>query len=595
MFCTKCGNSLKEGDKFCENCGTPVFVPKSWNPVPPAAPRYSTQPVTKPAPLSKKTKIMNIAFIVVGIAIVLCGYFFIVYRSTKLIVEPMQTLIEKEIDEYFEEAYEDSYDEYDYDDYEWSDDEEEEVTEEDPIEYVHVDAPEYKGEYNYYKNDKWFISIENLIINSEGKTSDKLLGENASISTSRDFTEGMALTEGGQFYYINSDTAVVEFAPGTKCAELALDGDYMFYVIPEKTMGKGDEIEVGTLYIFNTATGISQKLAADVDIMSPVISADGKTVAYTRFTDSKNMALFIGGPEMEEKKLEKGQLRACSVTNEGNLFYTNKDQTEIYRYKDGKSKKVLTCSEFNNYFVDGDLDEILISCADGAYYCDSEMEKAACVFEGSLVTNMHTNGIHQSYGQFWATILDVKSLRDLFFISKTGKVFIINESGEGAAVLDHDYDDLGNIVFDDAGRMLLYSYDGVLYKSEVKDEGIEDTVLYDDEYIDTFFAGYDLKNIWIKVKDDIYYLKGDELSLVIPDYEINKDAEGLLFAWNIEDNKLYFTENGNLYSVYDTESSTERVSEDCAILAKYYGKLAYADYEDAVYVYINGEFVKVYD
>ena len=32
MFCTNCGYELKEGDRFCENCGTPVENPPVENP-----------------------------------------------------------------------------------------------------------------------------------------------------------------------------------------------------------------------------------------------------------------------------------------------------------------------------------------------------------------------------------------------------------------------------------------------------------------------------------------------------------------------------------------------------------------------------------
>ena len=28
MFCTKCGNQIKDGFKFCPKCGTPIYVEK---------------------------------------------------------------------------------------------------------------------------------------------------------------------------------------------------------------------------------------------------------------------------------------------------------------------------------------------------------------------------------------------------------------------------------------------------------------------------------------------------------------------------------------------------------------------------------------
>ena len=577
MFCTKCGHPLKEGDKFCENCGAPVVAFRKPGHKP------------APAPLSRKKKIMNICFVVVAVSIIIGFYVHLGYTTYKLTKETLDPILSE-----YDYDYDYDYDDDDYD-YEEEYDEEHEKEQEKEIEYVHVDAPEYKGGYNYLTGEKWVLTIEDLIVNSEGKSNDKLVGQDCDSSTNRTFTEGMVLTEEGKFYYINSDTAAVEFAPGTKCAELALDGSRMFYLLPsEKPMGKDGDMNVGSLYLFDTATGISEKLADNVLELSPIISPGGKLVAYTRFTDSKNAVLCIAGSDMEEKQLEEGILRACSVTDDGDLFYTNKDQTEIYRYTEGKSKKVLSCSEFNNYFVDGDLNEILVSCEDGAYYCDFEMDKAAKVYDGNYVTNMHTPAIHQAYGQFWATVLDVKSLKDLFFVSQDDDVFIINSNGEGAAVLKYSYENLDNVVFDDDSRVIVYSYDGTLYRSRVTDEGFEEEGLYDKEYVKMFYAGYDLKNIWLWIGDDIYYMNDGELECVIPDYIYDKDVDGLLFSWNIEDNKLYFVEDGTLYSVYNTESSIEKVADNCEFLYKEYGKLFYGDFDDNIFVYINGEFVEVY-
>ncbi|WP_051545304.1 TolB family protein [Butyrivibrio sp. MC2021] len=610
MFCSKCGCEIKEGDKFCGNCGVPApnIVNSGNQPVNPMQNQpvnpIQNQPVNQyyrqqPAPAPNNNKRTLIVVLIIAAVLVMLISFvsaaWKLYKRTREIVDPLRSLYE-EYEDLFEDYENYSYDYDDDDDYDYDYDEEEaEDEEKKEIEYVHVDAPKYEGDHNYFTGEKWIVAIEDLIVNSEGKSNDKLFGQDCDMATNRSFTQGMALSDEGKFYYINSDTAAAEFAPGAKCAELALDGGEMFYLIPTgEALGKNKDVNVGSLYLFDTSTGLSQKVADNVEELSPVISPDGQTIAYTRFTDSKNMVLCIAGPDKEEKQLEKGYLRACSVNNDGNLFYTNSDQTEIYRYIDGKSKKVLTCEEFNNYFVDGDLDEILVSCKDGAYYCDFEMDEAAKVYDGTYVTNMHTEAIHQAYGQFWATVLDVKSLKDLFFISRKGDVFIVNSDGKGAAVLDYNYDQVNNILFDASSRKLLYGFKGVVYESKVTDEGIENEVLYDADYVEMFYASYDFKNIWLWIEDDIYYLNDGELECVVPDYYYDEEDYGLIFTWNIEDNKLYFVEDGRLYSVYNTESSTERVSDDCVTLAKYYGKLAYSDSTGSIFVYIDGEFVEVY-
>lgn len=622
MYCSKCGCEIKEGGKFCGNCGTPVQNQMAQNytavdqsagerqvqgypgQYPQMTPqgyagsgtqqqynsrqyndfRYVNRP--QPAPLTRKKRIMNVIFVVVCVIVIVACYGYLTYRTYVMTMDALSPVIDE-----FEEVMED-YDDYGYEEYE---DEEEEASEDYEIEYVHVDAPDYEGPYNYYKDESWYVSAEGLIVNSKGETNDKLLGQELDSSTNRSMTEGMILTEEG-FFYVNAEGKAVEFAPGAKCAELAFDGGTMFYVISDEKESEGDEEPgLGTLYLFDTATGLSEMLEENVIDNSPVISPDGRIVAYTRLTGADTYSLFIAGHELEEKKIADGHFLPCSVNNEGNLFYTDKDQKEIYRYKNDEAVKVHSGEAFNNYFVDSDVDEILLSSEDGTYYCDSEMEQAALMYEGSLVTNMHTPGIHQAYGQFWARLLDVKSLKDLFFISKSSDVFFINPDGKSALVLKEKYDDIDNIVFDCVSRGLLYCYNGVLYKAQVEGDGIDEEVLYDEKDVSTFIAGDDLKNIWLLIDDDICYLKGKEAVTVVPDYLIDSDNEGLLFVWNVEDNKLYFYETETLYSVYDSESSTEKVADDVYSLFKIYGKLCYLSTDDSLYLNINGEFVKVYD
>ena len=79
MFCTKCGRPLKEGDKFCENCGAPVVAFR--------------KPGQKPAPLSRKKKIMNICFVVVAVSIIIGFYVHLGYTTYKLTKESLDPIL----------------------------------------------------------------------------------------------------------------------------------------------------------------------------------------------------------------------------------------------------------------------------------------------------------------------------------------------------------------------------------------------------------------------------------------------------------------------------------------------------------------------
>lgn len=587
MFCNRCGHEIKPGDKFCEHCGAPVVQPVVQ---PSGNMTYYSAPNEKPR--MGKRKALNIAFVVLGITAVLSFYgyrAYRIYRAGKYYMDVASDVYSEVMEEY--DVLSDEYD----DEYAQEYEEEYENDGKPELEYVHMDAPEYKGEYNYFSKDKWVIAVEDqLLVNAQGKTNDKLVGMDTGIANTVNFTEGMLLTEEGVFYYFNSDTALVEFAPGAKCAEIALNGGKMFYVVPEKRMGKNENVEVGSLYIFDTATGFSEMLAEDVEVNSPVISPDGSYVAYTRFVNSDKMMLCIGGSDKEEQELEEGRLRACTVTDEGELFYTDKDRSNFFRYREGKSDKVLTCDDFKKYYTDRDVNEIMIICSDSAYYCDMEMEKAEPVLEDDSVMTMYTPGFTQTYGQFDAHVSDVESLKDMFYVTEGYDVFFINSDGKGASSLERHYKTLDNIMYEPGSRELLYSCKGVLYRSKVTDEGIEEKTFYDDKKVEYFIAGYDFKDIWIVTNDDICYLKGNEAVTVVPDYVAGKKRLKSYFGWNIEDNKLYFVENDALFSVYDRESSLEKVAENCDYIADEYGKLIYITPEEDYYIYIDGAFVKIY-
>ena len=82
MFCSKCGNQLKDSDRFCAKCGAPVFKQSEPQEKPAAEPVYSQAPVagraeTQPVyhqvagSVQKKSKKGLIIGLSVGIAILL--------------------------------------------------------------------------------------------------------------------------------------------------------------------------------------------------------------------------------------------------------------------------------------------------------------------------------------------------------------------------------------------------------------------------------------------------------------------------------------------------------------------------------------------
>ena len=83
MFCTKCGNQLKEGSKFCTKCGAPVKMPEpvpvaEAQPEPVAEPQPKTVGEAQPAPEKAKNS-RGISLIFGIIAAALCAIALIQY------------------------------------------------------------------------------------------------------------------------------------------------------------------------------------------------------------------------------------------------------------------------------------------------------------------------------------------------------------------------------------------------------------------------------------------------------------------------------------------------------------------------------------
>ncbi len=68
MFCTKCGNQLKDGSKFCTKCGAPVKMPQPA-PVVEPQPAVEVQPIPAPAPKkAANTKGISLVFGIIAAA-----------------------------------------------------------------------------------------------------------------------------------------------------------------------------------------------------------------------------------------------------------------------------------------------------------------------------------------------------------------------------------------------------------------------------------------------------------------------------------------------------------------------------------------------
>ena len=67
MYCKKCGNLLKDGDKFCTNCGSAIEVKSSVE---------QNQNVNN---VSKKKNVKNVIWVVVGAGLLFLAIFIFIF------------------------------------------------------------------------------------------------------------------------------------------------------------------------------------------------------------------------------------------------------------------------------------------------------------------------------------------------------------------------------------------------------------------------------------------------------------------------------------------------------------------------------------
>ena len=454
---------------------------------------------------------------------------------------------------------------------------------------------DYAGPYDYFNGDSWVVPVEGMFVSSSGYVNSKYLGDAMAIAQSTDLSSALVLTKDG-FRYINKDAADVDFAPDAQCADIAVRGKNMFYVIPTE---KVDDYELADLYIMNMENGKSNIIAKSIVRSTPVISPNGIYVAYTRYySKDKAVEMFIGGDNVTEEKVESGMCHPICISDEKKMFYVKEGDPEICAFDSHNTRTLIRGAEVKQCFINSKCDELVVNVPYATFYYNFELENDAptqlCDAE---ITGAFTDCLNQVYGQYGnTTFCDVPTLKDIIFSSSDNSVFVISSDGKESTKLDHSISDFSNMIMynADGKRTMLYSCDGKMYSIELDGDDKTEKVFFDDITVDNFVCSYDLKKVWIVSSGDVCYLDNGKATFVASGIDKSSNPLDTGIVWNIEDNWLYYLKGGALYRVNQTQDSEHMVAEDASILTNIYGKVYYLPASRKnVYLYMNGKFEKV--
>ena len=454
---------------------------------------------------------------------------------------------------------------------------------------------DYTGPYDYFNGDSWVVPVEGMFVSSSGYVNSKYIGESMAIAQSTDLSSALVLTKDG-FRYINKDAADVDFAPDAQCADIAVRGKNMFYVIPTETV---DDYELADLYIMNMETGKSNIIAKSIVRSTPVISPNGRYVAYTRYySKDKVVEMFIGGDNVTEEKVESGMCHPICISDEKKMFYVEADKPEICVFDSYNSYPIISGMEVKQCFINSKCDELVVNVSGATFYYNFEFENMGpaklCDAE---ITGAFTDCLNQVYGQYGnTTFCDVPTLKDIIFASSDNSVFVISSDGKEITKLNHSISDFSNMIMYNANgkRTMLYSCEGKMYSIELDGDDKTEKVFFDDIPVDNFVCSYDLKKVWIVSSGDVCYLDNGKATFVASGIDKSSNPLDTGIVWNIEDNWLYYLKGGALYRVNQTQDSEHMVAEDASILTNIYGKVYYLPASRKnVYLFMNGKFEKV--
>jgi len=260
-----------------------------------------------------------------------------------------------------------------------------------------------------------------------------------------------------------------------------------------------------------------------------VVSPDGKTVAYTTFTDNKDSV----GYYWDGKPHELGKdIMPLFIANGGKYIYYNKNDVLYVQKGDNGDSKIKLGGNITDAFFNDDLSQIIFNIIGSNAYI-SRNANAKEQLSGNVSSFLMPSGVLPGYYQ-GVGIYPVSNFADTYYLNTLDSVIHI----DGKFAADNIVKSISYAYVSDNGKIITYLKNSNVYSVN---GGSGTPVELVSGEVRSFIPVSNGGAIFYRNSDDeLYYQKGKgKPTLVSNDFQVISDG---LFK-----NKLFYISDGELY------------------------------------------------
>lgn len=406
-----------------------------------------------------------------------------------------------------------------------------------------------------------------IFINSKGETKEiEGVSDYNNIIFSGDLKSAVYITDAySSLYYIDCRLKPVKIADRALTVQFCLTGDNLAYTTVDDAGGC-------SLYIYNVKRKKSTKISSDIYSHYICLSPSGKSVAYIKSYSgeySNEMYLYSGGKESTRVGAD-GCVPMAVSDNGKNFFYVKQrsgydDDSSIYdlQYYNG-TNSVQLAEDIGNHkmYTNRSVSELLFYKDSATYYISTGMEKPKNVCD-HYIYRVDSDMVAYMWNPASVTY-DLDSLLYAFYW-EYGSFRWLSDTG---AWTIGSSDETGDHAVSEDGHTLLYLDGGALYRARgTATNGARSELVYEGLGAVGLVTSDDLSHVYLITADDglYYYGTGGRVS---------KISDNLRSSWDVAyseiDDKIYFLEDDNLYSV-SKAGRKKLVAQNVYLLSSYRG------------------------
>lgn len=357
-------------------------------------------------------------------------------------------------------------------------------------------------------------------------------------------------TDDYELYYMDSKFKSVKIADDVYNATISYTGEYIAYTTFEDSYDSYDT----TLYIYNVKGDKSTKIDSGVYAYEVCISPSGKTVGYLKDYESyDDNTLYIGGVNIDSKKVDKDGCYPVAVSDNGKNFYYANSSEKLYFYNGKESEKIATDVDDELWF-NKSISEVVFTKNGKTYFYTPKMSEPTKILNDDIYDFITPEALVNDACSEYGTIIGKASLKDSVLEAYDG-LFWLNNKGTDTVKISNAY----RYQLSGDGKSILYISGGDLYKVSKFNERMTEKLLYTGDYLERVIASKDLSKIYLVTdEDELYYYKSaKKIEKISNDFDAYSAA-----AYNESAGRIFYVEDEDLYSAGTNAKSKKKVMED---------------------------------